>query len=256
MDMQRDNRATNKSDRQTGNVGFYNTNGFSLLESLQWTEDMGMALYSPSTLGTLWAEIQFRKMRWVQSFSLPLASYSAVEVGNEAWFLLNYLYRFLFLYNSIKAQYLNIKRISTAYGSMWHNHHHVCPSYFLDNVFWDNWQEITGRNTAILLDEHAVTTYDDGSLLLYPSLAVTVTEVVNSGTTNLPLTVLLGAPYSSVNGTIITNSNSEGFNYFNNATAIVPAPISALPRPATGSNGNCTWNVPSFSINVLQFDLS
>jgi hypothetical protein len=45
------------------------------------------------------------------------------------------------------------------------------------------------------------------------------------------------------------------FNYLGNQTAVIPAPIGDLPA-VSGSASEFSWNVPAYSINVVQFDLS
>src|SRR3954451_4397872 len=45
------------------------------------------------------------------------------------------------------------------------------------------------------------------------------------------------------------------FNYLGNQTVVAPAPIGNLPS-ISGSASNFVWNVPAYSINVIQFDLS
>ncbi|KAI9814218.1 MAG: hypothetical protein M1827_003384 [Pycnora praestabilis] len=79
-------------------------------------------------------------------------------------------------------------------------------------------------------------------------------KVINSGNNTVPLSVQLDQPYTNVNGTIITNPDPNAYNYRNNQTAIIPTPLSL--SLATQSGGmNFTWDVPGFSITVLQFDL-
>jgi len=78
-------------------------------------------------------------------------------------------------------------------------------------------------------------------------------KVINSGNTTVPLDVVIDAAYSGVNGTIITYPDLNGYNYLNNQTAIVPKPIEGLSSHS--GNGSFEWDVPKFSISVLQFDL-
>ena len=96
--------------------------------------------------------------------------------------------------------------------------------------------------------------------------------MVNAGNASVPLATNFDTAYKSVNGTIMvstetgdwtrritdvgqTNENVNGFNYRNNATAIVPMPAS-IPASAMAANGSSfSWDVPAFSITVLQFDL-
>jgi hypothetical protein len=52
-----------------------------------------------------------------------------------------------------------------------------------------------------------------------------------------------------------TSAHLTDFNYLGNQTAVVPAPIGNLPA-VSGSASNFAWDVPAYSINVLQFDLA
>jgi len=78
-------------------------------------------------------------------------------------------------------------------------------------------------------------------------------KVVNADNATVPLSVDMDARWSRVNGTIITNPDPAGFNYLNNQTAIVPVAIDGLC--SDGGDGRFAWDVPAFSISVLQFDL-
>lgn len=80
-------------------------------------------------------------------------------------------------------------------------------------------------------------------------------KVVNTGNTTAPLSIELDVPFMGMpNGTIITNPDVNGFNYRGNQTAITPQPI-ALPGNATVNDRMVVWDVPAFSISVLQFDI-
>lgn len=73
----------------------------------------------------------------------------------------------------------------------------------------------------------------------------------------MPLSVMIDAAYSKVNGTIMQNDDINGFNFVNNRTAIMPRPLGAngTEVPAISSDGSFIWTVPIHSITVLQFDL-
>jgi alpha-N-arabinofuranosidase len=77
--------------------------------------------------------------------------------------------------------------------------------------------------------------------LIFETKVLTSCSNVNS--TVVPLSVAIETPWTSVNGTIITNPDVNGFNYKNNATAITPQPLN-LTSTTPGSNGIWTWNVP------------
>ena len=66
-------------------------------------------------------------------------------------------------------------------------------------------------------------------------------RVRNTNETSVPLSVDLEATWTSVNGTIITNTDPSRFNYKNNATAITPQPLN-LTNTNSG-NGNGTWSL-------------
>lgn len=78
-------------------------------------------------------------------------------------------------------------------------------------------------------------------------------QVINAGNSTVPLSVALDTTYSSVNGTILTAPDPNAFNFRNNQTAVVPRPLN-LTAPVAG-NGSFVWNVPAYSITVLQVDV-
>jgi alpha-N-arabinofuranosidase len=73
--------------------------------------------------------------------------------------------------------------------------------------------------------------------------------------TAVPLEVTLESKWKSVNGTIITHPDPNGFNYKNNQTAIVPEALKLGGASKPPKKGAWTWSVPAYSITVLQFDL-
>ena len=125
-----------------GDWGYWNTNGFGLLEFLEWTEDMEMepvlAIYAGYSLDK--TSVPESQMGDVLQTALDELEYCTgdtsttwgarraadghpepfqinyVELGNEDWFSSTYPYRFPVLYNGIKAAYPNITLISTAYN--------------------------------------------------------------------------------------------------------------------------------------------
>ncbi|KAK5941790.1 hypothetical protein PMZ80_005741 [Knufia obscura] len=77
-------------------------------------------------------------------------------------------------------------------------------------------------------------------------------KVVNSGNSSIPLTIDTDRALTAANGTMITAPSLSSFNYINNQTVVAPAPITNLPS----FNGQTfSWDVPAWSINVLQFSL-
>ncbi|KAI9051279.1 hypothetical protein LZ554_005380 [Drepanopeziza brunnea f. sp. 'monogermtubi'] len=79
-------------------------------------------------------------------------------------------------------------------------------------------------------------------------------KVININSTVVPLTVDLETSWTSINGTIMSNADPNGFNYKDNATAITPLPLN-LTSKAPGGDGSWTWNVPAYSVTVLQFNM-
>jgi len=78
-------------------------------------------------------------------------------------------------------------------------------------------------------------------------------KVTNTLNQSIPLTVTLDAAFKSVNGTILTAVDLNSFNFIQNQTEVVPAPIN-FTAGYSGA-GDWTWSVPKFSVSVLQFDL-
>lgn len=130
---------------RVGNWGYYNTDGFGLMEYLEWTEDMGLerilAVYSGFSLdvagqvGTSYPEdqmaevlqealdeIEFCMGDTSTKYGALRAEYghpepfsiSYVELGNEDFFSTTYGYRLPYMYNGIKAVYPSITLIATA----------------------------------------------------------------------------------------------------------------------------------------------
>jgi len=78
-------------------------------------------------------------------------------------------------------------------------------------------------------------------------------KVTNTLNQSIPLTVGLDAAFKSVNGTILTAADLNSYNYINNQTEVVPAPINF--NGSYSGAGDFKWSVPKFSVSVLQFDL-
>ncbi|KAI9806545.1 MAG: hypothetical protein M1833_003732 [Piccolia ochrophora] len=78
-------------------------------------------------------------------------------------------------------------------------------------------------------------------------------KVVNAGNLTVPLDVDLDSPYNNVNGTILTGELND-YNYKNNQTAVVPRPVNYTGE-TSNSDGVFSWEVPPYSLTVLQFDL-
>ena len=125
-----------------GDWGYYNTDGFGLLEYIDWIEDMEMepilAIYAGYSLDK--SSVPESEMGWVLQEALDEIEYltadasksklgalrakhghpepvklNYIEIGNEDWFSSTYPYRFPYLYNGIKKAYPNLKLIASAY---------------------------------------------------------------------------------------------------------------------------------------------
>ncbi|TKA74779.1 hypothetical protein B0A55_03848 [Friedmanniomyces simplex] len=93
-------------------------------------------------------------------------------------------------------------------------------------------------------------TLDEGKNCVY-------LKVINILGDSIPLTVNIPQPYHSVNGTILTAADLNSYNYIYNQTEVIPKPLNiSTPAPAAyGGNASFQWDVPRFSLTVLQFDL-
>ncbi|KAF2431603.1 glycoside hydrolase [Tothia fuscella] len=84
---------------------------------------------------------------------------------------------------------------------------------------------------------------------------VVYVKVINAGAATVPLTVNIDSGYSGVNGTILTSNDIDDFNFFGNKTVVVPKPLVGLDADGLGTvNGTFKWDVPRWSITVLQFN--
>ncbi|KAF1991766.1 glycoside hydrolase family 51 protein [Aulographum hederae CBS 113979] len=78
-------------------------------------------------------------------------------------------------------------------------------------------------------------------------------KVINANATAVPLEVHIDAAWSTVNATILTSPDVDISNSRDELTAIVPKPV-VFPEGLRAGNGSFTWDVPGFSITVLQFN--
>ena len=80
-------------------------------------------------------------------------------------------------------------------------------------------------------------------------------KVINILNDTVPLTIQLTQQFKDVNGTILTAPDLNSYNYIDNQTVVVPLPISNLnSSSSSGPQGTFQWDVPSFSLSVLQFN--
>lgn len=84
-------------------------------------------------------------------------------------------------------------------------------------------------------------------------LGLTNTLCSNAANATSPLTVSIESAWSAVNGTIIIGE-LNGYNYLNNQTEVVPVPLN-ISSTAHAANESWAWDVPAYSITVLQFQL-
>lgn len=90
-------------------------------------------------------------------------------------------------------------------------------------------------------------------------------KIINTLNASVPLTVDITQSFTTVNGTILTAVDLNSYNYINNKTEVVPVPLqlnSTTPSAGNGtvpygnsSSSEWSWDVPKFSITVLQFNL-
>ena len=117
-------------------------------------------------------------------------------------------------------------------------------SYYMQSMF-ARW-----RGTAVLPATAAVNPLFWVVLLDEPSDTIYL-KIVNTAATPVTLDVQFDRPYSAVNGTILTDADLDAFNYKDNATAVVPVPVAF---GAEGTPSSFSWDVPGWSVSVLQFD--
>jgi len=86
---------------------------------------------------------------------------------------------------------------------------------------------------------------DEGDTVMY-------FKVLNTGNSSISLTLNTDRTLTGANGTMITAPSLTSFNYINNQTVVAPSAITNLPTP---SGQAFNWDVPAWSINVLQFSL-
>lgn len=80
-------------------------------------------------------------------------------------------------------------------------------------------------------------------------------KVVNTLNMTVPLSVEIPNGFEGVNGTIITDRNASRFNYIGEPDAVVPRSVDLGESEVAKENGSFGWDVPGFSITVLQFDV-
>ncbi|KAK3066493.1 hypothetical protein LTR53_017133, partial [Teratosphaeriaceae sp. CCFEE 6253] len=78
-------------------------------------------------------------------------------------------------------------------------------------------------------------------------------KVINTLGEAIPLTVDITQSYKAVNGTILTAADLNSYNYVYNQTEVVPKPLDL--SGAECGNASFQWDVPRWSLTVLQFDL-
>ncbi|KAL2063106.1 hypothetical protein VTL71DRAFT_6178 [Oculimacula yallundae] len=124
----------------------------------------------------------------------------------------------------------------------------LSTSYYLQKLFnaYRGTESVEVKNTkGDFGDLFWASSVDEGKVFL---------KIINTNGTVVPLTVDLESEWTTVNGTILANPDPNGYNYKNNATAIVPRPLNLTENQADSTD--CwRWNVPAYSITVLQFNL-
>jgi alpha-N-arabinofuranosidase len=79
-------------------------------------------------------------------------------------------------------------------------------------------------------------------------------QVINTGNSSLPLTVNLDRTYTTVNGTILTAPELYDSNTLNHSSIVVPKAVEASWREIQTTT-KLIWDVPKWSITILQFNL-
>lgn len=90
-----------------------------------------------------------------------------------------------------------------------------------------------------------VSTIDEDASIIY-------FKVVNAGDAAVPLSIDFDVSWTSVNGTILTSGSIYDANTRDTPSLVVPQTIDDLPSSGTNGTG-FEWDVPAYSINVLQF---
>lgn len=85
-------------------------------------------------------------------------------------------------------------------------------------------------------------------------------QVINTLNATVPLTVDITQTFTGVNGTILTAADLNSYNYVNNQTEVVPKALAlnstiSSANSTNGTGSSWSWDVPKWSITVLQFDL-
>lgn len=121
-------------------------------------------------------------------------------------------------------------------------------SYYMEQLFAHHHGAETLPVTTVSGDFNPLwwgASIDEGDTAMY-------FKVVNTGNSSILLTLNTDRTLTGVNGTMITAPSLTSFNYINNQTVVAPSPITNLPSP---SGQAFNWDVPAWSINVLQFSL-
>ncbi|KAK3045436.1 hypothetical protein LTS18_013819 [Coniosporium uncinatum] len=87
-------------------------------------------------------------------------------------------------------------------------------------------------------------------------LNVAYLKVINAGSSSVPLTVNMDVAYTAVNGTIMTNPDVNVYNTRQQQHAIVPEAAEIEDNGAKRANETFAWNVPGYSVAVLEFHLA
>jgi alpha-N-arabinofuranosidase len=92
-------------------------------------------------------------------------------------------------------------------------------------------------------------------------VSLTTVQVINAGASSVPLSINLDADYMTVNGTILTANDVNAFNFMDKQTLIVPKKLEGLrslirTKELSRLNSFLSWDVPRWSITVLQFGRS
>ncbi|CZT42944.1 related to Probable alpha-N-arabinofuranosidase A [Rhynchosporium secalis] len=124
----------------------------------------------------------------------------------------------------------------------------LSTSYYLQKLFnaYRGTESLTVKNTKGHIGDLYWASSAEGKKVFL--------KIINTNGTMVSLTVDLEHKWATVNGTILSAPDKNNFNYKNNATEILPRPLNLTQNRADHNNG-WTWNVPAYSITVLQFNV-
>lgn len=193
-----------------GDWGYYNTDGFGLMEWMEFCEDLGAEILldvyagfsldgssvDEEDLGPYIQEVldeieylvgdsstKYGAQRIANGRAAPV-NLTYVEIGNEDFFSTTYYYRFPAYYDAIHSAYPHLQLIATTVdgvdlpsGVLWDQHQYGDPSDF-EGLFsaYDNYPR--GNGTPVLVGEYSVQRDMNQSFVEYGTMESAVAEAV------------------------------------------------------------------------------